>query len=183
MASINADPRFGHSVGGPVAPAKNANRGSCQADGCDRVLGGRNIRGFCVDHLRQACVPCSTEGCGNPKTPRSSTCRSCRNTLQGGPGHHFYTAGRWTDDSGYVHLSGLRDWPCNGNRTSCQEHVLIMTQILGRCLQSGENVHHKNGVRHDNRPENLELWVTHQPSGQRPEDLIEWAREILKRYG
>lgn len=57
-----------------------------------------------------------------------------------------------------------------------------MEQKLGRRLIPGENIHHLNGVRNDNRPENLELWITHQPKGQRVEDLIEWAREILERY-
>jgi hypothetical protein len=57
-----------------------------------------------------------------------------------------------------------------------------MEQKLGRSLLLGENVHHKNGVRGDNRPENLELWVTFQPKGQRPEDLVEWATEIFNRY-
>lgn len=58
-----------------------------------------------------------------------------------------------------------------------------MEEILGRPLRDNENVHHKNGVRHDNRPKNLELWVSAQPAGQRPEDLVAFAHEILALYG
>ena len=61
-------------------------------------------------------------------------------------------------------------------------HRVTMSEMLGRDLFPGENVHHKKGVRSDNRPENLELWVSHQPKGQRPEDLLEWADEIITRY-
>lgn len=65
------------------------------------------------------------------------------------------------------------------------EHIVVMEQKLGRPLdwQAGEQAHHINGVKDDNRPENLELWVTSQPRGQRVEDLVEWAQEILRRYG
>ncbi len=62
------------------------------------------------------------------------------------------------------------------------EHRYIMEQNLKRKLFSDENVHHLNGVRHDNRIENLELWSTSQPKGQRLKDKLEWAREIIARY-
>jgi hypothetical protein len=63
------------------------------------------------------------------------------------------------------------------------EHRHVMEVTLGRSLFPGENVHHINGDRLDNRPENLELWVTRQPHGQRVEDILAWAHEVIARYG
>ena len=77
-------------------------------------------------------------------------------------------------------------FPEHPNANKCgyvAEHVIIMSKHLGRPLRKGENIHHKNGLRNDNRIENLELWSTFQPKGQRIKDKIIYALEIIKIYG
>ena len=62
------------------------------------------------------------------------------------------------------------------------EHRVIMERALGRRLLRCESVHHKNGNRLDNALENLELWSSSHPSGQRVDDKITWAIELLRLY-
>lgn len=61
-------------------------------------------------------------------------------------------------------------------------HRHEMEKHLGRALVKGETVHHKDGVRNNNNFANLQLMVSHHPPGQRPEDLLVWAKEVLRRY-
>jgi hypothetical protein len=85
------------------------------------------------------------------------------------------------NDDGYINLY-MPDHPYASKQGFVKEHRHIMEQHLGRLLERNENVHHKNGIRNDNRIENLELWSTRQPKGQRVEDKVEYALEILKQY-
>ena len=71
--------------------------------------------------------------------------------------------GRSKNLDGYV----LIRQPYGSKPVYKMEHRIVMEQHLGRVLTAKENVHHKNGVRGDNRIENLELWGVTQPSGQR----------------
>jgi hypothetical protein len=94
-----------------------------------------------------------------------------------------FAARRATGDYGVGHISkdGYRVFKGAGGK-QIKEHRMVMEKILGRALRGNENVHHINGNRSDNRPENLELWVKTQPCGQRATDKVSAYLEFLNGY-
>jgi len=88
------------------------------------------------------------------------------------------------NSKGYVCRSVPIDgeWGGRARRRVEFQHRIVMEQHLGRPLEKHEEVHHLNGIRDDNRLENLELWSTSQPKGQRIEDKLAWAKEFLALY-
>lgn len=130
----------------------NKHEGSCRVDQCPE---NARLKGFCQNHYRQF----SRGSVPRMKYPKDLKIKNA---------------------AGYIILgSNHRDNP-TGKKV--YEHRVVMEKILGRPLLAHENVHHKNGVRDDNRPENLELWSKSQPPGQRVSDKVAWAKEILELY-
>jgi len=67
-----------------------------------------------------------------------------------------YSAKKRIASNGYVVLY-LPNNPMANSRGEVYEHRLVMSQILGRPLTRFEHVHHKDGIKLNNLPKNLEL--------------------------
>lgn len=137
---------------------------SCTFDSCD---GKYFAKGLCEGHYQQ-------ERRGKELTALRGKRKYTKEERSVPYGRHLVR--------GYV-VFIFPSHPNAGKGGEVAEHTLVMSEHLGRALVPGESVHHKNGVRDDNRIENLELWSKSQPAGQRVTDKLSWAREIINLYG
>jgi hypothetical protein len=184
-------------VTGELATLPPKNDGQCSIEGCFKEA---RTKGYCVAHYtklirfgdplayapKRTGQPCKTDGCDGLSVARG-WCRKCYSAWQahGDPLARSEVFKKYrqdkVDDQGYVQVFA----PDHANARKSKrvpKHRMVMAEFLGRALRANENVHHKNGVKTDNRIENLELWVTSQPKGQRPQDLVEHAKKILRTY-
>jgi hypothetical protein len=123
---------------------------------------------------------CTLDGCDKPYRAVGYCQMHYRRFRLYGDATIKINVGRKSDRDGYVQIRTIAG---NGNKGKyTYEHRLVMQEMIGRPLIKGETVHHKNGIRNDNRLENLELWSEAQPYGQRVEDKVAYAIEILKQY-
>ena len=139
----------------------------CRNNGEWRQHAGRPRRGIPIVYVCQHCGTTFQDRRHGERTGRKYCSRRCSNL--GTPSRNMGSQGdrKFIEKrSGYVVL-------CNEQGRYAFEHRVVMEQMLGRPLLPfpQETVHHKNGIKHDNRPENLELWVGNHGAGQRASDV------------
>lgn len=153
----------------PYSNGKNRPKRFCSFPGCDKP---HQTRGYCQSHRRQQRLGQELRPLimGRPRKSGEVTRGEWRVAGNGYVERHV--SKYYEDDKGEI----------VAERGKELEHRVVMEDFLNRPLLSHENVHHRNGIRSDNRIENLELWSTSQPYGQRVVDKLAWAKEIISEY-
>lgn len=82
--------------------------------------------------------------------------------------------------TGFLDKNGYRVITIGGKQV--MEHRHVMELHLGIKLPAGSTIHHKNGLRTDNRVENLEYWDHRHGKGQRLDDKIKHAIDLLREF-
>ena len=133
-------------------------------------------------HLNHWLCQCD---CGNEVIAPTAGLRNGKHTSCGcgrkGSENYNWKGGKIKTPQGYV-LKHNPEHPNSNPNGYVREHRLVMEEIIGRYLEPNEEVHHKNGIRDDNSPDNLELWVKSQPPGQRVDDMVIFCYNFLKKY-
>lgn len=161
----------------PVKTREPKYHGPCTRDSCNADVYTRRLcrRHYNQDQYKATCV------CGKSKGVASKLCRSCSFQANRGERSSRWNGGKATSTQGYKMVRSPNH-PKAHKSGYVYEHRLVTEAHLGRLLTEDENVHHINGNRTDNRIENLQLWSTSQPAGQRVEDKTAWAIEWLQQY-
>ncbi len=181
-------PRKAHSCGLCLSHYLSARAARCPHPGCSYKARAK-FGGFCGMHnpSKPPRRPCSVDGCKRKARAFSEWCSPHHERAQryGSPTADRPLPKGWTLDSdGYRLIRPPAGYLGHVNATGyAYEHRVVMERVLGRSLRREESVHHKNGDRADNRPDNLEIWSRAQPAGQRAEDKVRYALEILSLYG
>lgn len=111
--------------------------------------------------------------------PRNKRCSSCFRLWRRGKNNPNWNGGRIIV-GGYVEIKLQPDdffYPMALKDGYILEHRLVVAKSLNRNLHSWEVVHHKNGIRDDNRIENLEL---HSDMGHKGFHIMEQKIKSLK---